>query len=99
MRKPTQLWNPWLALAAQTALLGMEAQQVIALRMMRLAVGGARGQTEAQRMVTEKPAALAEAQAAAFAGAIGSGKPVNAGKKALGVYRKRVRANRRRLTR
>jgi hypothetical protein len=99
MGKPTQLWNSWLALAGQTALLGMEAQQVMALRMMRLAAGGARGQAEAQRMVTEKFAALAEAQAAAFAGAIGGGKPVNAGKKALGVYRKRVRANRRRLTR
>ena len=38
--------------------LGFEAQQVIALRMMRVVAGGARGQGEARRMVAEKSAAF-----------------------------------------
>jgi hypothetical protein len=38
---------------------------VIALRLLRLAGGGAPGLTEAQLMVTDKMAALAEAQVAA----------------------------------
>jgi hypothetical protein len=98
MHKPIQSWNPWLALASQAALLGFEAQRVMALRMMRLAGGGARGQAEAQRMVTEKFAAAAEAQAAAVAGAVEGRSAQRTGNKMLGVYRKRVRANRRRLS-
>lgn len=94
-----RLWNSWLALSAQAALLTWEAQRVIALRLMRIAAGGARGRAEAQRMVTEKLAAAAEAQAAAAASTITGGVGARAGKKALSVYRKRVRANRRRLSR
>jgi hypothetical protein len=93
------MWNPWPALSARTALLGWEAQQVMALRLMRIAAGGARGQAETQRMMTEKFAALAEAQAAAAAGAVEGVASHRTGKKMLGVYRKRVRANRRRLSR
>jgi hypothetical protein len=47
--------------------LGIEAHSVIALRMMRLAAGGARGRAEARRMVAEKVGAVAEAQTAAAA--------------------------------
>jgi hypothetical protein len=93
------LANPWLNLAAQATLVGFEAQQVMALRMMRLAAGGARGQAEAQRMVTEKFAAAVEAQHAMAAGAVMGRSAHRTGKKALGVYKKRVRANRRRLSR
>ena len=99
MPNPLRIANPWLALSAQAALLGWEAQRVIALRLFRIAAGGARGRAEAQRMVTEKLAAAAEAQAAAVASAIEGGAGHRAGKKALGVYRKRVHANRRRLSR
>jgi hypothetical protein len=66
------------------------------------ALGGARGsgsQTEARRMVTEKVAALAEAQTAAAIAVIKGGKSHRVAKKVLGIYKKRVRANRRRLTR
>ena len=93
------LGNPWMAFAAQAAAVGWEAQTVIALRLMRVAAGGARGQAEAQRMVTEKIAAAVEAQAAAVAGAIEGRGGAGTAKKALGVYKKRVRANRRRLSR
>ena len=88
------MYNPWLGLAFKAFELGIEAQSVIALRMMRLAAGGARGRAEASRMVAEKVGALAEAQTAAAA-AILTGR---AGK-VLNTYRKRVRANRRRLLR
>jgi hypothetical protein len=99
IRAPMQLWNPWLALASQAALVGWEAQQVIALRLMRIAAGGSRGRDEAERMVTEKVAALAEAQAVVTASAAGAGAGHGTGKKVLNVYGKRVRANRRRLSR
>lgn len=98
MSNPLQMWNPWLALSAQATLLAWEAQRVMALRLMRIAAGGSRGRDEARRMVTEKVAALAQAQAVVTASAIGGGTGHGAGKKVLGVYRKRVRANRRRLS-
>lgn len=99
MSNPMQAWNAWCALSFQAARLGWEAQSVIALRMMRLATQSAGGQTEARRMVTEKAAALAEAQAAAAAAIIKGAKDHHVAKRVLGVYKKRVRANRRRLKR
>lgn len=93
------MYNPWLGLAFKAIELGIEAQSVIALRMMRLAAGGARGRAEASRMVAEKVGALAEAQTAAAAAILtGRRQKVVAGK-VLNTYKKRVRANRRRLTR
>jgi len=59
--------NAWLALTFQTAQLGLDAQHVVALRLMRLSGGGAAGATEARRMVADKMAALTEAQFAAAA--------------------------------
>jgi hypothetical protein len=99
MPKLLQSWKEWCALPLQAAQLGWEAQSVIALRLMRLAAQGAGSQTEARRMVTEKMAALVEAQAAAAAATIKGGKSHHAAKKVLGVYKRRVRANRRRPTR
>jgi hypothetical protein len=56
-------------------------------------------EAESSRMVTEKILAAGEAQVAAAAAAMrGHKKHVVAGK-ALNVYRKRVRANKRRLSR
>ena len=98
MSNPMQMWNDWFALSLQTAKLGWEAQGVMALRVMRMAAQPAHSQTEARRMVTEKVAALAEAQAATVAAVIEGGKNHHVAKKVLGVYKKRVRANRRRLT-
>jgi hypothetical protein len=93
------VYNPWLGLAFKAFELGIEAQSVIALRMMRLAAGGARGRAEASRMVAEKVGALAEAQTRAAAAILtGRREKVVAGK-VLNTYRKRVRANRRRLSR
>jgi hypothetical protein len=99
MSNPMQMWNDWFALSLQTAKLSWEAQGVMALRVMRMAAQPAHSQTEARRMVTEKVAALGEAQAAAATAVIKGGKSHRVAKKVLGVYKKRVRANRRRLTR
>jgi hypothetical protein len=96
MENPAQIWKSWLVLSSQAAWLTGEAQTVVALRLMRLAQGGAFTQTEAQRMVAEKGAAMTEAQVAAAAIMGGGGHRV--ARKVLGVYRKRVRGNRRRLT-
>ena len=69
MSNPMQMWNDWCALSVQAARLGWEAQGVMALRVMRMATQPAHSQTEARRMVTEKVAALGEAQAVAAAAA------------------------------
>ena len=99
MSNPMQIWNDWCALSVQAARLGWEAQGVMALRVMRMATQPAHSQTEARRMVTEKVVAFGEAQAAATAAAIKGGKSDRVAKKVLGVYKKRVHANKRRLTR
>jgi hypothetical protein len=93
------MYNPWLALSLNAVQLGIEAQSVIALRMLRFASGGARMEAEASRMVTEKVAAAVEAQTATVLAAV-SGRPQHVvANKALNVFKKRVRANRRRLSR
>jgi hypothetical protein len=93
------MYNPWLALSLKAVQMGVEAQSVIALRMLRLATGGARMEAEASRMVTEKVAAAAEAQAVATVSTLSGVSPHVAASKALRVVKKRVRANKRRLSR
>ena len=90
------MFNAWLALTFQTAQLGLDAQRVVALRLMRLSGGGAAGATEARRMVADKMAALSEAQFAAAA-AVLTGDSHRLANKLLRVFKKRVRANRNRL--
>ena len=53
---------------------------------------------ETQRMISEKIAALTEAQLAATAATLKGSKKHRVAKKALAVYAKRVRRNRRRLS-
>ena len=93
------MFNPWLSLCLKAFQIGVEAQTVIALRMLRFAAGGAGMKAETNRMMSEKVLAAAEAQGAATLAAM-RGKKMNVvASKALNVYRKRVRANRRRLSR
>ena len=73
-----------------------DSQRVIALRLMRLASGGTLAADEARRMVAEKMFALGEAQVA-VATAWASGRAARAGRHASAPFRRRVRANRRRL--
>jgi hypothetical protein len=82
----------------EAARLAADMQRVIALRMIRLAAGGPLASREARRMVSEKIAAFGESQVAAMA-ALASGSTLkHAAKKAHRPYRRRVRANRRRLS-
>jgi hypothetical protein len=73
-----------------------DVQRVIALRMMRIAAGGPMAASETRRMITEKMFALAEAQVAVATSVI-TDKAASAARKAHAPFRRRVRANRRRL--
>ena len=81
------MFKPWWDLAMLTA----ESQQVIWLRFMRLGAGGSRAPVEARRMVSEKLAVAAQAAVGAMLG--------DSPGRTVKRYRKKVRANRRRLSR
>ncbi len=72
-----------------SALLAFESQLVVGLRLSRFALGGPGAGVEAQRMVTEKVAAAIEA-----AGTLASGGSPH---RVFKGYRRKVRANARRL--
>lgn len=79
----------------QTGFMMADAAMVIGLRTLRLMHGGPAATREAERMVGEKVEAGYE-----LAGALASGRvktPEAAARKAVSVYGKRVRANRKRL--
>jgi hypothetical protein len=61
-----------------------DAQAVMLLRTLRIAKGGARAEVETQRMITEKVAALAEAQLAATAAALKGRKKTSRCEKSAG---------------
>ena len=81
----------WMKLTTDMALLGMEAQQVIGMRLARIAAGGRGARFENERMVTEKVAAAQEAAMSLMTG----GSP----EKVVRRYRTHVRKNRTRLSR
>ena len=84
------LFTNWMKIAGDAAMLGIETQQVIHLRMMKLFAGGPKAQSEALRMVTEKTTALSEATMTLARG--GSAQRV------MRRYRTHVRSNQRRLS-
>jgi hypothetical protein len=76
-------WHNWTMLA-------IESQQVIALRMMRMAGGGPKAQREANRLVAEKLTAATHATTRLMMG--------DTPDKVVRAYRTRVRRNARRLS-
>jgi ketopantoate hydroxymethyltransferase len=88
--------NPWLRLTMDAWSLGMEASSVIALRTMKMAAGGAAADAEGQRMVSEKVKAGLELQSLTMMGGLGL-TPQAAAARTLTHYRRKVRANQRRL--
>ena len=92
MSNPLGPWNAWFALSTQAARMCWDA---LLLRCLRVAQGGAKARTETQRMITEKVAALTEAQVAATVATLKGSKKHRVAKKALGVYARRVRRKRR----
>jgi hypothetical protein len=85
------LLGSWLNLMTEATRLGVETQQVVALRLVKVASGGPAAQNQFARIMTEKIAAAAEA-----AVTLGLG---GSGHKVVRRYRTRVRANARRLSR
>ena len=90
--------NPWLRLGFDAWSLGVEASSVIALRTMKMAAGGAAADAESRRMVDEKVAAGLEWRSMALTGGLGL-TPHRAAAKTVSHYRRKVRANQRRLLR
>jgi len=88
--------DPWTRVAADAWLLGIEASTVVSLRMLKLAAGGPAARTESRRMVSEKLAAAQSWQRLALTGGLGGSAPTAAGR-TLRHYRRKVKANRRRL--
>ena len=87
--------NAWTGLTFDAWRLTMEANAVIAQRTLLFATGGAT-QAEASRMVAEKIDSTMALQTLAFTGGLGA-TPQQAARKTLAHYRRKVRANRRRL--
>jgi hypothetical protein len=89
--------DPNFSHALDLARLGAESWIVMGLRMAKLAGGGPAAMFEAQRMVAEKSVAALEAQMAAGL-AFAQGATHHAvTRSTVAGYRRRVRANRRRL--
>jgi hypothetical protein len=95
-KTPSFLW-PNMGLAFQGTMLAIEAQQVIALRLTKMVLGGPAAQKEAELMVSEKLSAMAEGSQMLMLGALGGKQDMNADK-VVALYRRKVRANRRRLS-
>jgi hypothetical protein len=92
-----RLRNPWLGVGLSAWSLGLEASTVIGLRTMKIALGGAAGEAEATRMIAEKIDAGVALQSLALTGGLGL-TPHRAAAKTLGHLRRKVRANRKRLS-
>jgi hypothetical protein len=85
------MFSNWMTFCFDAARLGYEVQTVMALRMLKLARGGRAAEVEAQRMMTEKGVAFAEAAAT-----LATGRSI---KKVVRRVRSRVSKNKRRLSR
>lgn len=89
-------FGEWFGASMDAWALGTEASTVMALRTARIAMGGSAAVDEFNLMFTEKMAASFELHTAAMTGQLGAA-PAGATRKAIGFYRRKVRANRRRL--
>jgi len=94
-RRPTI--QPFLRYGLDAWILGLEASSVIALRTMKLAAGGLPAKSEMDLMVLEKAKAALELQFMLSTGLMGLS-PWSAATKTMSHYRKKIRANKRRLT-
>jgi len=90
--------NAWLNLGWDAWALGIEASSVIALRTLKMAAGGAAADVERREMVSEKVQAGLQLQTLALTGGLGL-TPQSAAARTLVHYRRKVRANQRRLLR
>lgn len=84
------MFKNWMQLTQDAAMLAVETQRVIGLRMMKLGAGGPAAHAEALRMISEKGTAFTEATMTLARG--GSPHAV------IRRYRTHVRSNHRRLS-
>ena len=89
--------DAWWSLGLDAWSLGLEASQVIAMRTAKVALGGDADGRESRLMVSEKLASVFEMQTALVTGGLGAG-PAVATSKVIRHYRRKVRANQRRLS-
>ncbi|RYY47925.1 MAG: hypothetical protein EOP59_00065 [Sphingomonadales bacterium] len=89
-------YSGWATASMDAWMLGLEASQVIGLRMARIAGGGDGASDETARMLTEKVQSAFELQAAMMTGRLGT-TPLAGTQKTLRHYRRKVKANRKRL--
>lgn len=87
-RRRTGFWGP--------AMLAIEAQQVMALRLAKLALGGDPGHLEARLMLSEKVAAAMDATGIVSAAML-RGERDGGAEEVVRMLRRKVRANRKRL--
>ena len=92
---PTATSAQWSRLWVQSSFLMADAALVMMLRSWRMMAGGPAASRELERMVAEKVEAGFELGGALAGGRVKS--PEGAARKALSVYGKRVRGNRKRL--
>jgi hypothetical protein len=97
MRKSTPGFGDWAKMAMDSAMLAIESQQVIALRLTKMACGGPDVQREAELMVSEKLSAMVDSSQMLMNAAIVGQADLGAGK-IIKHYRTAVRANRKRLS-
>lgn len=90
-------FTAWMRLGIDMWMLGAEASSVMALRTLKLAAGDAAAGDEARRMVTEKIGAGMALSRQALLGELGTTMP-GIGSRMVADYRRKVRANRRRLS-
>ena len=86
----------WLRLSLDIWRAGLEAQQVIGLRLAKLMGGGRPATAEMNRMLAEKVDAALEAQHAAAKSML-TGNGADIPSRTVALYRRKMRANSRRL--
>jgi len=91
----TNSTTDWSRLMFDASRLWADAGMVVALRSWRMMAGGPAARHEVERMLSEKVEAGSELAGVLAGGSVRS--PSVAARKALTVYGKRVRANRKRL--
>ena len=91
-------YNAWFRAGVDAWSLGAESSVVAGLRLARIAMGGKGAERESRLMVTEKMQAAFELQMGAMTGQLGT-TALSGMQRTLDLYRGKVAANRRRLTR
>lgn len=89
-------YEDWASASMDAWALSIEASTVIGLRVAKMATGGPGASGEAYLMLSEKMQSALELQSALVTGRLGAN-PLTGTRKVLKHYRRKVKANRKRL--